>query len=174
MAVRFQSFDFVADPGTRAVRFPAFVGLVAGVAQTRWAAASANYAALACPDLPGCLGQALRRYFANAFHVLRELGTPAKATPAARGAHRHSLDAPRVRAPVGPSSAGRLKHRNCSSYGRWRAYRDLLLLQFSLAWPMWRSPAAGARCRPQCRRRASARLARRVKLFRFPRLAPFR
>ncbi len=36
---------------------------------------SANYAALACPDLPLCLGQALPPMdFANAFHVLRELG----------------------------------------------------------------------------------------------------
>ena len=36
---------------------------------------SANYAALACPDLPGCLGQALPQMnFADAFHVVRELG----------------------------------------------------------------------------------------------------
>ena len=36
---------------------------------------SANYAALACPDLPGCLGQALPPMsFADAFHVVRELG----------------------------------------------------------------------------------------------------
>jgi cytochrome c oxidase assembly protein subunit 15 len=36
---------------------------------------SANYAALACPDLPGCLGQALPPMnFADAFHVLRDLG----------------------------------------------------------------------------------------------------
>jgi cytochrome c oxidase assembly protein subunit 15 len=36
---------------------------------------SANYAALACPDLPGCLGQALPPMdFGNAFHVLRDLG----------------------------------------------------------------------------------------------------
>jgi cytochrome c oxidase assembly protein subunit 15 len=36
---------------------------------------SANYAALACPDLPLCLGQALPPMdFANAFHVRRELG----------------------------------------------------------------------------------------------------
>ena len=33
---------------------------------------SANYAALACPDLPLCRGQPLD--FANAFHVVRELG----------------------------------------------------------------------------------------------------
>src|SRR5712692_1174164 len=71
-----QSFEFVGDPGTRAVRFPAFVGLVAAVVQIAlggWV--GANYAALACPDLPGCMGQALPPMdFAKAFHVLRELG----------------------------------------------------------------------------------------------------
>jgi cytochrome c oxidase assembly protein subunit 15 len=36
---------------------------------------SSNYAALACPDLPLCLGEALPPMdFGNAFHVLRELG----------------------------------------------------------------------------------------------------
>ena len=36
---------------------------------------SSNYAALACPDVPLCMGQALPPMdFANAFHVLRELG----------------------------------------------------------------------------------------------------
>jgi cytochrome c oxidase assembly protein subunit 15 len=36
---------------------------------------SSNYAALACPDLPLCLGQAVPPMdFKNAFHVLRELG----------------------------------------------------------------------------------------------------
>ena len=36
---------------------------------------SSNYAALACPDLPLCLGQALPPMdFGNAFHLLRELG----------------------------------------------------------------------------------------------------
>jgi cytochrome c oxidase assembly protein subunit 15 len=36
---------------------------------------SANYAGLACPDLPLCLGQAVPPMdFGNAFHVLRELG----------------------------------------------------------------------------------------------------
>src|SRR5206468_8433825 len=71
-----QQFDFVGDPRTRAVRLSALLGLVAGVVQIAlggWV--SANYAAAACPDLPGCLGQALPPMdFANAFHVLRELG----------------------------------------------------------------------------------------------------
>jgi len=36
---------------------------------------SSNYAALACPDVPLCLGQAVPPMdFRNAFHVLRELG----------------------------------------------------------------------------------------------------
>ncbi len=36
---------------------------------------SANYAALACPDLPGCRGVLVPAMdFGNAFHVLRELG----------------------------------------------------------------------------------------------------
>ena len=40
---------------------------------------SANYAALACPDLPLCNGQAVPAMdFANAFHVLRELGQTAQ------------------------------------------------------------------------------------------------
>jgi cytochrome c oxidase assembly protein subunit 15 len=39
---------------------------------------SANYAALACPDLPGCQGHAIPRMdFGNAFHVVRELGRTA-------------------------------------------------------------------------------------------------
>ncbi len=71
-----QTFQFIEDRETRALRFPAFVGLAAGVVQIAlggWV--SANYAALACPDLPGCMGQALPPMdFANAFHVLRELG----------------------------------------------------------------------------------------------------
>jgi len=70
------TFQFIEDGEARAVRFAACVGLVAGSVQIAlggWV--SANYAALACPDLPGCMGQALPPMdFANAFHVLRELG----------------------------------------------------------------------------------------------------
>jgi cytochrome c oxidase assembly protein subunit 15 len=61
---------------TRPVRLPAAVALCAVAVQIAlggWV--SANYAALACPDLPGCLGQAVPPMdFANAFHVFRELG----------------------------------------------------------------------------------------------------
>src|SRR5262245_30069293 len=57
-------------------RAPALAALVAVSIQILlggWV--SANYAALACPDLPLCLGKAVPPMdFGNAFHVLRELG----------------------------------------------------------------------------------------------------
>jgi cytochrome c oxidase assembly protein subunit 15 len=63
-------------PETRALRTIAATSLVAVAVQIAlggWV--SANYAALACPDLPGCMGQAFPPMdFGNAFHVLRELG----------------------------------------------------------------------------------------------------
>ncbi len=63
-------------PQLRALRVPAALAMGAIVAQVAlggWV--SANYAALACPDLPLCLGQALPPMdFANAFHLRRELG----------------------------------------------------------------------------------------------------
>jgi cytochrome c oxidase assembly protein subunit 15 len=69
-------FGFSADPQARSVRSYAVVSLAALVVQIAlggWV--SANYAALACPDLPGCLGRAVPDMdFANAFHVFRELG----------------------------------------------------------------------------------------------------
>jgi cytochrome c oxidase assembly protein subunit 15 len=55
-----QSFQFPEDPRSRTVRLPALVGLAALVVQIAlggWV--SANDAGLACPDLPGCMGQAL-------------------------------------------------------------------------------------------------------------------
>jgi cytochrome c oxidase assembly protein subunit 15 len=62
--------------GLHGVRAPAAYALVAVALQIAlggWV--SANYAALACPDLPLCLGQAVPPMdFGNAFHVLRELG----------------------------------------------------------------------------------------------------
>jgi cytochrome c oxidase assembly protein subunit 15 len=60
-------------PEMRRLRAPAASALAALVVQIAlggWV--SANYAALACPDLPLCRGQAMD--FANAFHVVRELG----------------------------------------------------------------------------------------------------
>jgi cytochrome c oxidase assembly protein subunit 15 len=63
-------------PETRALRAIAALSLAAVAVQIAlggWV--SANYAALACPDLPGCMGQVFPPMdFANAFHVLRELG----------------------------------------------------------------------------------------------------
>jgi cytochrome c oxidase assembly protein subunit 15 len=58
------------------LRIPAALALsvlAAQIALGGWV--SSNYAALACPDLPLCLGRALPPMdFGNAFHVLRELG----------------------------------------------------------------------------------------------------
>ena len=63
-------------PEMRALRAPALATLLILVIQIAlggWV--SANYAALACPDLPLCRGQALPPMdFGNAFHVVRELG----------------------------------------------------------------------------------------------------
>ena len=63
-------------PNAHALRVPALVALLAvGIQILLGGWVSANTAALACPDLPLCLGQALPPMdFANAFHVLRELG----------------------------------------------------------------------------------------------------
>ena len=66
-----------ADPRLPSVpRAPAVAALaVVGIQILLGGWVSANYAALACPDLPLCLGQALPQMdFGNAFHVLRELG----------------------------------------------------------------------------------------------------
>ncbi|HEX2566186.1 MAG TPA: COX15/CtaA family protein, partial [Burkholderiales bacterium] len=68
--------DYAPAPQVRAVRFAALASLLLLVVQIAlggWV--SANYAALACPDLPGCQGRAVPDMdFANAFHVVRELG----------------------------------------------------------------------------------------------------
>jgi heme a synthase len=65
-----------ADAGMRALRRVAAAALAALALQIvlgGWV--SANYAALACPDLPLCRGQlAPPMDFGNAFHVVRELG----------------------------------------------------------------------------------------------------
>jgi cytochrome c oxidase assembly protein subunit 15 len=58
------------------LRLPAAIALAAVAVQIAlggWV--SSNYAALACPDLPLCLGHAVPPMdFGSAFHVLRELG----------------------------------------------------------------------------------------------------
>src|SRR5687767_2356877 len=65
-----------AVPAARELRVPAVLALcVLSMQIVLGGWVSANYAALACPDLPLCLGQALPAMdFGNAFHVLRELG----------------------------------------------------------------------------------------------------
>jgi heme a synthase len=68
--------DYAAAPEGRAHRRPAAIALgvlAVQIALGGWV--SANYAALACPDLPLCLGQVVPPMdFANAFHMVRELG----------------------------------------------------------------------------------------------------
>ncbi|HEY6821801.1 MAG TPA: COX15/CtaA family protein [Burkholderiales bacterium] len=68
--------EYAPAPEARRVRFAALASLVVLIVQIAlggWV--SANYAALACPDLPGCRGQVLPEMdFANAFHVVRDLG----------------------------------------------------------------------------------------------------
>src|SRR5712691_2747991 len=94
--------------------------------------------------------------------------------PAARGAHRHSLDAPRVRArPGGRRGLGCPQSiQNCSVTAAGGAYRDPSPAAiFARRGQCGAWPAVDARRRSQCRRCASSRLARRAKLFRFPRLA---
>ena len=69
-------FEFTSTAPGNSIRFyaaAALTFLVVQIALGGWV--SANYAALACPDLPGCRGEALPKMdFANAFHVFRELG----------------------------------------------------------------------------------------------------
>lgn len=63
----------VADRELRGPAALALVLLAGQIALGGWV--SSNYAALACPDVPLCLGQAMPPMdFVNAFHVLRELG----------------------------------------------------------------------------------------------------
>jgi len=69
-------FDHFSTPPAQSLGVPAAAALCAAAVQIAlggWV--SSNYAALACPDVPLCMGRALPPMdFANAFHVLRELG----------------------------------------------------------------------------------------------------
>ena len=84
-------------PEARALRLPAAAALAALALQIAFGGwVSANYAALACPDLPLCLGAAVPPMdFHHAFHVFRELGQtvagerlPAEALTAIHWTHR--------------------------------------------------------------------------------------
>jgi cytochrome c oxidase assembly protein subunit 15 len=72
----------------RALRGPAAIALLVAFVQIAlggWV--SANYAALACPDLPLCHGAVVPPMdFANAFHVVRELGQTSAGEPLSREA----------------------------------------------------------------------------------------
>jgi len=71
----FAQWSHAAAPEMRALRFVAGLAMAAVAIQIvlgGWV--SANYAALACPELPRCPGP---MDFANAFHVVRELGQTA-------------------------------------------------------------------------------------------------
>src|SRR6185436_12208791 len=66
----------VAAPEMRALRATAIAALVAvGIQIVLGGWVSANYVALACPELPRCPGP---MDYANAFHVVRELGQTAQ------------------------------------------------------------------------------------------------
>ncbi len=68
--------DVKAKPQAARLRGVAALALGAAIVQIAlggWV--TANYAGLACPDLPGCMGQALPEMnFRDAFHVVRDLG----------------------------------------------------------------------------------------------------
>jgi cytochrome c oxidase assembly protein subunit 15 len=72
----------------RALKPWAVVGLVVlGVQIALGGWVSANYAALACPDFPACHGRWMPDMnFADAFHVLRELGVTATGAPLSQDA----------------------------------------------------------------------------------------
>jgi cytochrome c oxidase assembly protein subunit 15 len=122
-------------PEGHTLRKPAAVALAVLVIQIAlggWV--SANYAALACPDLPLCQGQAVPTMdFANAFHMVRELGRtddgdilPAAALTAIHWTHR-------MFALVALAVIGWAAHRAAKVYRALGiSISALLLLQFSI------------------------------------------
>jgi heme a synthase len=119
----------------RGLRFPAALALAllaVQIALGGWV--SSNYAALACPDVPLCLGQAIPPMdFANAFHVLRELGQTPQGELLSREAltaihWSHRVFALPVLAAVGWAAYRALK----LSRGLAALIAGLLLVQFSL------------------------------------------
>jgi len=124
-------------PGAGALRVIAAAALAALAAQIAlggWV--SANYAALACPDLPLCRGQALPAMdFANAFHVFRELGRtgagellPIEALVTIHWTHR--VFALLVVVVVGTAASRALRNAGTKNIGA--LIGILLLTQFSL------------------------------------------
>lgn len=97
---------------------------------------SSNYAALACPDLPGCMGQAFPAMdFANAFHVMRELGRTGEgellALPALTAIHwTHRVFALVALLTIGASALKALKFP--AARGPAATVLGLLLVQLSL------------------------------------------
>ena len=121
----------------RSLRAPAAVGLCIVAIQILlggWV--SANYAALACPDLPLCLGEIVPPMdFSNAFHLFRELGhteggamLPLEALTAIHWIHR--VFALVVVTVVGWTAWSTLQVSALRPLGRLLA--GLLALQFSL------------------------------------------
>jgi len=119
-------------PRLRVPAAVAFAALAVQIALGGWV--SSNYAALACPDVPLCLGQALPPMdFGNAFHVLRELGQ----TPQGELLSREALTAihwtHRVFALVAVAVIGWAAYRTVAVSRALAALTALLvILQFSL------------------------------------------
>jgi len=121
----------------RALRGPALAALVVVAAQIAlggWV--SANYAALACPDLPLCRGAVFPPMdFGNAFHVVRELGQTAVGEPLPRAALTAIHWSHRTFALVAVLVVGWTAQRALRSEALRRigaALAFLLLLQFTL------------------------------------------
>ena len=120
-----------AAPEMRALRLAGAVALAAaGIQIVLGGWVSANYAALACPELPRCPG---RMDFANAFHVVRELGQTAEgrwlsldALRAIHWAHRLFANVALITVLVAAWRAWRVERRLAL------VMAALVLLQFSL------------------------------------------
>ena len=128
-----RQFEFqLKAPRLRVPAAVAFAALAVQIALGGWV--SSNYAALACPDVPLCLGQALPPMdFGNAFHVLRELGQ----TPQGELLSREALTAihwtHRVFALVAVAVIGWAAYRTVAVSRALAALTALLvILQFSL------------------------------------------
>jgi cytochrome c oxidase assembly protein subunit 15 len=121
----------------RTLRGPAAAALAVLVVQIAlggWV--SANYAALACPDLPLCRGAAVPPMdFGNAFHVVRELGQTSAGDPLPRDALTAIHWSHRIFALAVVLVVGWVSHRAARTGGLRplaRALAVLLLLQFAL------------------------------------------